>query len=478
MKNLYAFLVLSSVAALFAMPGTSRAGTYAVDTSFANSGVLNLPFPGSDFRTLAHLARPDGTSIAITTYDNNGCPAGRHCFALYTFDAAGHFVDDVAVPTSMSFSKLTGGIVLDPYLVKAAAIDSQNRIVIAGTEQLGPVLQFKVIRLLPNGQPDTSFDGDGIATPGDFSAQHEAIAEAMAIDGSDRIIVAGRATLSANDSDFAILRLTSAGALDTSFNTTGKKTIFFDLDGGGGLDGATAVAIRPGGQIYLAGYAVDAGVSRIALAKLLPSGTLDGNFCPTTCTYQGPYTGVNNGKRVLYYGDVADNQNDYVKSADVNVSGEFVYAGTHEAGPGDFRVFAQKVALNGDYANEGEVQLGFTGSTYYVGGIRYFNRNSGISDLVLTGSAGPNGEYFFAQGLDGALVPILNWGTIGENTSVLLYTAALTADWPGDLPGIPSVDAQARVLVGGSFKATSSDQNYSITVSRLRGDVIFRNGFE
>lgn len=480
MKNLSISMALSAVVALFASTSICQAAQYNVDNTFANSGRFNGTFAGADFRTLAHLARPDGTSVAVTTFDNNGCPAGRHCLAIYRFSAAGQFVSVVQVPASHSFSKRTGGVVLDPFLVRAAATDSLGRILIAGTEQLGSVFQFKVIRLLATGQPDTGFDGDGIATPGNFTAQNNDLAEAIAIDASDRVVVAGSARYSSVDTDFAVMRLTSAGALDTTFSDDGKLTIPFDLAGASG-DGAKAVAIRPGGQIYLAGYAVDSGITRIALAKLLTSGTLDGNFCPTTCTEQGSYTNINNGKRVMFYGQAGENLNDFVTSLAVGVSGEMVYAGSHQTGVSEFRLFTQKVALNGDYANEGLVDTGLGASMQYsVGGIRYLNPNSGSSKLVLTGSVGPDREFFFAQGLDGDLVPTSNWGGSGANSSVLLYTASGGfGDNPGDQPAIPSVDASAQVFVGGSFKATSVDPNYSVNIMRLRpAELIFRDGFE
>ncbi len=478
MKNHYLSMVLYTATTFLATVSTCHAALYDIDTSFASAGRLNLSFPGSDFRTLAHLARPDGTSIAVVTYDGNACPAGRHCLGLYPFNAAGSPLGAITVPITHSFSKRTGGIVLDPYLVKAAAIDSQGRILIAGTEQFGSVFQFKVIRLLPNGQPDTSFDGDGIATPGNFTSLNNDVAEAMAIDATGRIVMAGSAKFSATDTDFAVLRLTSNGALDTSFATGGKLTIAFDL-AGVGFDGATALALRAD-QIYLAGYATDGSTTRIGLAKVLPAGTLDGNFCPTTCTFQGPYTSINNGKRVLFYGQAGDNLSDFVTSVAVNISGEMVYAGTHDTGNFDYRVFTQKVALNGDYANEGLTDVGLGAPLQYrVGGIRYFNPNSGTSKLLLTGTVGPDTEFFFAQGLDGDLVPTSNWGGNGTNSSVVLYSASGGfGDNPGDRPAIPSVDSKARVLLGGSYKASAGDSNYSINVMRLSPDLIFRNGFE
>ena len=462
------------------------AGLYNLDPSFATAGRYNATFAGSDFRTLAHLARPDGSSVAVVTYDSNGCPSGRHCLAIYPFSAAGSPGNPVQLPTSHSFSKRTGGvIVFDSFLVKSAAIDSLNRIVIAGSEQFGTVTQFKVIRLLATGQPDTSFDGDGIAIPGNLTGQNEDFARAVAIDSFDRIVVAGSAKFSASDTDFAVMRLNTDGSLDTGFSGDGKLTIPFDL-AGNGIDGATALDLRAGGQIYLAGSAADGAITRIALAKVLPSGVLDANFCPTTCTFQGPYTAVNSGKRVIFFGQAGDNLSDFVSTLAVNLSGEMVYAGEHATSTvGVFQVFTQKIALNGNYVAEGLSDVGLTGSlSNFVGGIRYFNKNSGTSDIVLTGAIGPspNRQFFFAQGLSASLAPLTGWGFNGTNKSALLYSAGIGfGDNPGNRPAIPSVDAAGRVLLGGSYKATADDPNYSITVTRLStGTQVdrFANGFE
>jgi uncharacterized delta-60 repeat protein len=477
-------LIRSTFCIATALAGfAAHAGLYEIDPAFATAGRFNATFSGSDFRTLAHLARPDGSSVAVVTYDNNGCPSGRHCLALYPFSAAGVLGNPVQVPNSHSFSKRTGGIIaFDSYLVRSAAIDSQNRIIIAGSEQFGTVTQFKVIRLLATGQPDTSFDGDGIALPGNFTAQNQDFAEAVAVDSVDRIVLAGRAAFSASDTDFAILRLSADGTLDNSFSGDGKLTIAFDL-AGAGIDGATALDIRPGGQIYLAGSAKDGSITRIALAKVLPAGTLDANFCPTTCTFQGPYTAINNGKRVIFYGAAGDNLSDFVSALAVNVSGEMVYAGEHATTTvGVFQIFTQKIALNGDFANEGLSDVGLAAPlSNFIGGIRYFNKNSPVSDLVLTGAIGPNREFFFAQGLEANLVPKNGWGTGGTNNSALLYSAAGTfGDNPGNRPAMPSIDTAGRVLLGGSYKATAVDPNYSINLMRLRTLQFdrFANGFE
>jgi uncharacterized delta-60 repeat protein len=478
------------MSALLLAVASAHAGTYEIDTGFGNAGRYNQTFDGSDFRTLAHLIKPDGTSVAVTTYDNNGCPAGRSCFGLYLFNAAGVFQSAITVPNSLSFSKRNpAGLGVSPILVKDAAIDSQGRILIAGTEQFGTVFQFKVIRLLPNGQADTTFDGDGIVTPGNFTAQNEDFANAIAVDSSDRVLLAGSAKFSDTDRDFAVLRLTSTGALDTSFDGDGRKLIAFDL-GGAAVDFVNAMDIRPGGQIYLAGVARDSArgnINRIALAKLLPSGAFDTQFCATTCTEQGPYTAINSGRRVLFYGQAGDNLSDTVESLTVNFSGEMVYSGLHQTTSNAFVPYVQKVALNGDYANEALADnLGLTGTLVYsVGGIRYLNKNSATSDLVLTGSVGPGLNFFFAQGLDSVLAPKAGWGLSGANNSAILYAASGGfGDNSGDSPAIPSTDAATgRIFVGGSYKAVAGATNFSVNVMRLKPtaaitEAIFRNGFE
>ncbi len=491
--NVKALLSILFVAYLW--PPAAHAGSvpFGLDPAFATGGRYNAPFPGADFRVLAHLQRPDGTSVAVAYYDNNlSCPAGRHCLALYPFNAAGALVGALTVPQTVaaSFSKLSGGVVLDPVLVKAAAIDSQGRIVIVGTEQFGTAFDYKVVRLLPNGQPDVAFDGDGAVTI-DFNGNEDRAFGVGIEPISDKIVVVGQVRLSPNDTDFGIVRLQANGALDASFNGNGKRTVPFDLSSTN-TDRAIAVTATSN-LIYIAGTATDNGVSRIALTRLLNSGSYNTGFCSPSCSFQGTYTAINSGRRVIFYGSQGTTS-DFVEAASVNLSAspaQWVYAGTRNSGAPNFisQAFVQKVAPNGDYANEVLTDGGFAATSQYrIGGVHWVDPNAANSSIVLTGTSGLDGIAFFAQGMNSLLVATANWGTAGPSNSVALYaaTGGLGDANGNNLPAQSSVDSAGRVLLGGSYLSGASNlPPYSISIARFRGgaivppaDPIFSNGFE
>jgi hypothetical protein len=71
-------------------------------------------------------------------------------------------------------------------LASSVAVDSRERIVLAGT-------YFDLVRFRPRGAPDESFGGDGLATtpfpdPGGYP---KAYGRSMAIDSQDRLVAAG-----------------------------------------------------------------------------------------------------------------------------------------------------------------------------------------------------------------------------------------------------------------------------------------------
>src|SRR5262249_24021387 len=72
--------------------------------------------------------------------------------------------------------------------------------------------------------------------------------------------------------------LLSAGDLDTTFNTSGKAEIYFDLGGSNGDDGR-AVAIQPDGKIVVVG-AVERDSSNydFGISRLNPDGSPDTTF--------------------------------------------------------------------------------------------------------------------------------------------------------------------------------------------------------
>lgn len=473
---------LASVALAMILPGVAQAAT-TLDAAFGNNGryIVSPPVGYQFFRTLAHLPRPGGGSVAVVYYRHDNpafCPADRDCIGLYPFNAAGAMTGALTVPIGLNFSTVGG-----------AAIDSQGRIVVVGSiQRSGNDHDFQIIRLLPDGTADTSFSGDGITSVAfDIGDSLYDRANAVKVDSQDRIVVVGRVAMASNDTDFGIARLTTSGMLDTSFNGNGRRTIAFDLGTTNLDDEATSVAIGNDQRIVIGGHAmVDGsllGYARVALAKLHENGSYDTSFCQTTCNFMGGYTSIHSGRRVTYVGSLNATDSDALAALSLAYNGRILTAGTRRES-GQTLAYVQTFAPNGEWVGETTSNGGVDDSSgYHIGGVHYTG-SSPTADIVLTGASGPMQELFFAQRLTHNLTPVANWGFIGPGNSVYLWNGSNGfGDAEFNFASQSSLDAQGRILTGGSFKATTSSP-YSAAMARLTDGVapsgpgIFANGFE
>jgi uncharacterized delta-60 repeat protein len=115
----------------------------------------------------------------------------------------------------------------------------------------------------------------------------------MILDGTGRIVVAGSSTNGAGDLDMAIWRYDGTGALDTSFGGQGWVT-HHDAAGGNGDDGAEAVILDSSDRIIVAGWSLNATADMdMVVWRYDPSGTLDPIFGPGGLIVQGDAAGGN-----------------------------------------------------------------------------------------------------------------------------------------------------------------------------------------
>src|SRR5262249_16431350 len=135
-----------------------------------------------------------------------------------TFGAFGVVVTDFA-----AMDDIPNGVV----------IDSQGRIVVVGSAQIngphGPITDFAVVRYATDGSLDASSGSGGKALT-DFGFQSN-VAERVAIDGQNRIVVAGEAVADPSmTNSLAVARYTPSGTLDATFGSGGMAT-FADPSG-------------------------------------------------------------------------------------------------------------------------------------------------------------------------------------------------------------------------------------------------------
>ena len=145
-------------------------------------------------------------------------------------------------------------------------IQPDGRIVTAGQDALG---DFVLARYTTSGALDTSFNGTGKITT-TLSSSCPGQARALALQADGKIVVVGTSCPNFTSTrNFAIYRYNTDGSLDTTFGSSGKVTVNFSA----GASEACAVAVQ-GSSIWVAGYAG----SGFALARLTSSGTLDYSF--------------------------------------------------------------------------------------------------------------------------------------------------------------------------------------------------------
>jgi uncharacterized delta-60 repeat protein len=175
----------------------------SIDTSFGDNEVTLLPV---NFWAAATAIQPDGEVVLAGTTPSNSV-------ALVRLTATG------AVETNLG----NAGLVTYDLVGRATAvtvIQANGQIVMTGYQTShGPDF---VTRLNTNTTPDTNFGSGGTVMLPQF-----AIAKAVGVEWDGKILVSGSSALITSVSNEVVVRLTTAGALDSSFASGGVKTISF-----------------------------------------------------------------------------------------------------------------------------------------------------------------------------------------------------------------------------------------------------------
>jgi uncharacterized delta-60 repeat protein len=211
----------------------------ALDTTFGAAGIATIDFGGDDFGE-AMARQADGRIVV----------AGRST-------AAGAVVARLRATGALDPDFGSGGRVTLPGggSVRAVLVQPDRKIVVAGNASISAMMV--VTRLMPDGSPDTTFDGDGTATI-DFGSTSD-IAAGVVRQPDGKLVVAGYTQAS---EDVAVARLNPNGSLDATFGAAGKATVDFGVATFG-----NAVARAPNGRIVVAGQRT--GGDDFAVARLL-----------------------------------------------------------------------------------------------------------------------------------------------------------------------------------------------------------------
>jgi uncharacterized delta-60 repeat protein len=160
----------------------------------------------------------------------------------------------------------------------AVAVQPDGKIVAAGRASASAMFGPSVVALAryhPDGSADLSFGGGGQVTTA-FNNGDNDRASALALQPDGKIVVAGVTATNGGGSAFAVARYNADGSLDGTFGSAGQViTVVGDYLPSD--DSALAVVVQPDGAIVVGGDAATS-TGQFALVRYTSNGSLDSGF--------------------------------------------------------------------------------------------------------------------------------------------------------------------------------------------------------
>ena len=223
----------------------------SVDTSFGVSGV-QVVSTGQFFQPGAVLDVGQDDDLAVAGGGNQSVFVS-HLTAAGAVDTGFNGTGTLIQPFGAQTLTMTG-------MVKQA----DGRLVIlgyAGAAYAVPGGNFVVARLTAAGALDPTFNGTGFRVID--TAEPQPINNSIALDGNGRIVMSSRDSLN----NFRVVRLSSDGTLDSTFNGTGTVSVADSPSSD--YHGAQGLAVDSHGNIFLAGR---------SLIRIDSTGIVDSTF--------------------------------------------------------------------------------------------------------------------------------------------------------------------------------------------------------
>lgn len=245
----------------------------ALDTSFGTDGIVTgEQYAGGDSDDIIQdlTIQSDGKIVA-TGYSHNGA---NYDMVTWRFNTDGSLDTDFGncgdggADGYCVHNNAAGGNAHD--LGKSVVINSDGTIIVAGYSSDGGNYDLTVWKLKADGSLDADFGSSGVFVD-DSSQTEKANAAAVLSDG--RIVVVGE---NHNGSDYDIgvwLVKADGSALDTTFGTSGVYS--FDQ---GANDYGYGVAVQSDNKIVAVGDAYDGTAFDMAIMRLTTAGALDTSF--------------------------------------------------------------------------------------------------------------------------------------------------------------------------------------------------------
>ena len=240
--------------------------------AWAADGDLDTSFDTDGKVSTPILSGADEANSVVLQSDGKIVAAGSsYNGSNYDFAVVRYNTDGSLDTTFGTGGKVTTSIGSDSDVANSVVLQSDGKIVAAGYSHNGSNFDFAIVRYNTNGSLDTTFDADGKQTTSIGSGTDGANSAVLQSDG--KIVAAGYSHNGTN-TDFAVVRYNTDGSLDTTFDTDGKQTTAI----GSGAEVANSVVLQGDGKIVAAGYSHNGTNTDFAVVRYNTDGSLDTTF--------------------------------------------------------------------------------------------------------------------------------------------------------------------------------------------------------
>jgi uncharacterized delta-60 repeat protein len=409
----------------FALARYTTSGS--LDTSFGNSGTVTTKIGSGGFAWAMAVQPTDGKIVlgGFGSISKTG-----HDFALARYTTGGSLDKSFGNRGTMTTALGSGDDEIE-----ALAIQSDGKIVAAGTSQQSGQYQWALARYTTSGSLDTSFGSGGteVSTFGPGSNVQAEI-DGIALQSDSKILVTGYVSLAGSDGQqFAVARYNANGTLDSTFGTNGVVYVTplatLHPDSGHGI------VIQSDGKIVAAGTLTGTNsYQEWALARFNSDGSFDSTFGSGGVVTQQIVAGAN--------------VNDIAYSVALQSDGKLVVSGTHNVNSAGS---PESFAL-GRFNTDGTLDTTFNGTGLVTTTIGTSSDSRGVliqptdGKIVVTGGATVSGVSNFAVARylgSSTTFPIAAAPLITGRTSALGSPTTAMPDVSADFLTLPMPSAPA-----------------------------------
>ncbi|MBK8812729.1 MAG: VCBS repeat-containing protein [Acidobacteria bacterium] len=236
-----------------------------LDLTFGSGGMTTNDIGDGEVYTMAVAVQSDGKIVTAGRHFIPDSVSANWNFAISRYNANGSLDTTFDVDGKVSIGVFDN---VSDYAT-SMAIQPDGKIIVAG--YIGETTLCTLVRLNPDGSPDSSFNGNGRVFTSVGSDR--SYANSVALQSNGKIVIGGYSHVGSS-TDFSAVRYNSDGSLDTSFNGTGIVI----TPVGNVSDQANSVLVQPDGKVVLAGTSGVNGVGNFAMVRYNEDGTLDSSF--------------------------------------------------------------------------------------------------------------------------------------------------------------------------------------------------------